>query len=748
MNVRTWLRKLGTMTATELTTRLAARAYRIYERRAVQTGVHPRHADAVVSTGPFLPSLRDLSETRHILRSRYGRETEASITRADAVLGGEVMLFGRACRVGDSIDWHLDPISGGRWPLVYHADVPIGDKRHAPGDAKHVWELNRQQFLIDLGKAWLVTGRDEYAARLQMFVRSWVEANPYGVGVNWSGPLEVAYRSLSWLWAYHLTREHLEGDRATSNLWLRSLLDHGRFLYRHLELFESPFNHLVGEASTLYILGIVFGTCAEAAEWRQRGRAILESRLAHQFYADGGSVEQAVVYHHATLGFYLLAALAGRMQGEEFRGEVWSAIERAIDHSMHLMQPDGRQPAIGDNDDARPLAFDAHDNWDFRYVQAAGAVLFHRQDFKWSAAGFAEDAFWLLGAEGLRKFDAMAGGTPPHASCALRESGYAVLRSGWGAREDYVCFDCGEQAGGLRHDDIPSAAHGHADALAVVAHLGGRPVLVDAGFYAYDGERQWERYFRETAAHNTVRVDRRDQAEHLEKMAWTHVPRVRLAECHVADSQGWAVASHDGYTRLPGGVVHRRTVWLRPRGYVIIHDELVGSGSHFAEVTFQFDEDLEADMYGDGLRLSNRCSMTWCGTSPIDAVVHRGGAGPDEGWIAPRLGTRTPAARLLLSATFSTELRLLTVVTDDECWAKAIPPSLTPECELVRHVTSSRYEDVIMAPAGRPVTAGHYQTDGCLAVWRFENERLIEATQVGGSFIRPTPVDATPAIVS
>ncbi len=93
-----------------------------------------------------------------------------------------------------------------------------------------------------------------------------------------------------------------------------------------------------------------------------------------------------------------------------------------------------------------------------------------------------------------------------------------------------MCFDCGEQAAGLRHDDVPSAAHGHADCLSVVVGLGGREVLVDPGFFCYNGDPAWEVHFRKTAAHNTVVVDGRDQAQHVSKMAWTRTYPNRV--CH------------------------------------------------------------------------------------------------------------------------------------------------------------------------------------------------------------------------
>jgi hypothetical protein len=747
MNAATRLRKLRTMSGIELRTRLASAAYRVYERRALRnTGRRnrtPIFADrngascASIAAPRFLASVEDLTATRAVLDAHYQRGLRVSVDRADRMLRGEFMLFGQQRQLGEVVDWHADPVAGGRWPLLYHADVPIGDRTKVPGDAKDIWELNRQQFLMDLAKAWLATGRPEYVAKVRQLVLSWIEANPYGRGVNWSGPLEVGYRALSWLWAYLVTSDHPMPD-STRNAWLAGFHDHGRFLFRHLELYESPYNHLIGESSVLYLLGVSFPEFRDAARWRERGRQILERRLPEQFYADGGSVEQATVYHHATLGFYLLAAIVARRNQQDLSPSIWSAIERAIEYSMHLTQPDGRLPALGDNDDARPLAFDVQDNWDYRHFLAIGAVLFDRPDFKAIAGRMHEDAFWLLGPEGLTAFSAVTNVAAQQTSHLLPASGYAVLRNERAGGSDYICFDVGEQAGGLRTDEVPSAAHGHADALAVVAFLGGDPILVDAGFYTYDGDRSWERHFRETAAHNTVRVDRLEQSRHLEKMSWSSVPTVTLDGFRSDSSGAWAVASHDGYVRS-SAVRHRRTVWLRPHGYLIIYDELIGRGDHIAEVIFQFDACRAAALDDGRLAIDQRFVLTCSATSKIDPTLQRGAPPADGGWIAPRLGTRRPAARFTLTSTFSDTLRILTTIVDCERWPRVRALCEPEESSLAHELSNGASSDLVGGSNGTGVSAGGRHSDASVAVWHEERGVLVEAARIGGTFITSGP---------
>jgi hypothetical protein len=681
------LTKLRTMSLAEIGSRMGDHLCIAWERQQVrrrrdpETALRERLVPALThgsdwraallsasrSQPPGLfPSLRQQPALAAMLTSEFPAGTARAVLRARRAVNHEVDLFGRAWALGDPIDWHRAPGHDASWPLEYYADLELAGHEGTRGDVKEVWELNRHQFLIDLAKAWLLERDQAYLDAIRRIVTSWIATNPVGMGVNWAGPLEVAYRALSWTWAYGLVRDSL--DDATHLAWLGSFGDHGRFLHRHLELYSSPYNHLIGEAAVLYMLGVLFPQFRAADRWRQKGRRILESRLSMQFYQDGGSAEQATVYHHATLGYALLAALAGRFAGEEFAPHVWLTLERATAFSMLMTQPDGRQAAWGDNDDAWPVLFDRTDGWDYRHFLSTGAVLFGRGDFKLVAGRAFEETAWLLGPEAVAQFSAIPTRQPDRTSAVLPSSGYVQLRTDWTADADYASFDCGEQAGGLRTDGVPSSAHGHADCLSVLAGFGGEPVLVDGGYYAYNVERPWERFFRETAAHNTVCVDNRDQAVHLEKLTWTHVPVATREAVGLSGDSLWACASHDGYARTTDGIVHRRTVWLR-RGYVVIADELEGRGSHAADVVFQFAPTLLATLHNRWLGAGERYQLHWISTASCAPALYRGGQHPHEGWVAPALFSRVAASRLALTLRFSDPgAVVLSVLIDGARW--------------------------------------------------------------------------------
>ena len=56
----------------------------------------------------------------------------------------------------------------------------------------------------------------------------------------------------------------------------------------------------------------------------------------------------------------------------------------------------------------------------------------------------------------------------------------------------------------------PLHAHGHLDAASFWLSVAGYEIFIDPGTYLYHSGGEWRRYFRSTAAHNTVRIDGKD----------------------------------------------------------------------------------------------------------------------------------------------------------------------------------------------------------------------------------------------
>jgi uncharacterized heparinase superfamily protein len=73
------------------------------------------------------------------------------------------------------------------------------------------------------------------------------------------------------------------------------------------------------------------------------------------------------------------------------------------------------------------------------------------------------------------------------------------------------------------------AAHGHADALSLWASLDGKPLLIDAGTYAYHEDPAWRDHFRSTPAHNTLTLDGKNQSEIHGPFLWGRKAQLALS---------------------------------------------------------------------------------------------------------------------------------------------------------------------------------------------------------------------------
>lgn len=147
---------------------------------------------------------------------------------------------------------------------------------------------------------------------------------------------------------------------------------------------------------------------------------------------------------------------------------------------------------------------------------------------------------------------------------ALPDSGYVRLQN------EKAVVICDAAPTGL--DYLPG--HAHADTLSFELSLNGHRVLVNGGTSTYElgAERQRQ---RGTAAHNTIVVDGQDSSE-----VWGGfrvARRARTFGVNWGEEKGsvWLEASHDGYLRLAGRVIHLRR-WVLGADGLLIEDRLKG----------------------------------------------------------------------------------------------------------------------------------------------------------------------------
>jgi uncharacterized heparinase superfamily protein len=136
--------------------------------------------------------------------------------------------------------------------------------------------------------------------------------------------------------------------------------------------------------------------------------------------------------------------------------------------------------------------------------------------------------------------------------------------------------------GSVGPDHLPG--HAHAGTLSFELSVGAARAVVNGGVSVYgtSAERQRQRGSR---AHSTLVIDGQDSSE-----VWAGFRVARRARVvGTGDVSGDGLlrfwAAHDGYRRLSGSPLHKRTWSLGPDGLSVV-DEVTGAGSHRLEIVF------------------------------------------------------------------------------------------------------------------------------------------------------------------
>lgn len=598
-------------------------------------------------------------------------QRERSLAHADQLMRHRFSMFGRNdVDLGSPIRWNREPNAGIDTPFRPALSIDYRDYQET-GDCKWVWEANRHQHLVVLARAYRATGDVRYAHEVARQMLSWVEQCPYGYGMNWRSPLELAIRLINWVWAIELIRPSGAITNEFDARVVPSVYRHVWDISRNHSRFSSANNHLIGEAAGVYIASRYFKWLKNADRWQQQAKEILEREIERQTYGDGGHKEQASGYHLFVTEFFLLAGLTGRNCGDDFSGNYRKRLESMFEYIGALLEG-GSWPMLGDADDG--YVIDLGDRGDSaRALLSVGAELFDRQDFRGLAGGASEPCLWLLGVSSGRSDDAISAKVQRAVrirSRALVDSGQYLLQRGELGKSDCasVMMDCGP----LGFESI--AAHGHADALSVTLRIGGRDVLVDPGTFDYFTYGPWRDYFRGTAAHNTVLVDGQDQSLMLGSFLWGRQAVSRCVDWRPTDRGGVVVGEHDGYSQLPDPVMHRRTVIFEDESdAIIIRDELRARGEHEIVINWHFAEQCQVVA-----RNRDRYEVDFGGgvvhfemPGGFDHDMPCGSENPIGGWVSRGYHQKSPAPTLRLrtmirgSRTFETRIQLPQIASRD-----------------------------------------------------------------------------------
>lgn len=677
----------------------------------------------------FAPNEGGATKRAALLRAHLPREADAIIREADDICGHQFRLLGyEKLDYGAIIDWHSDPVHGKQSPLRPWFQIDFLDFRLV-GDHKIIWELNRHQQLVTLAKAWLLTGNLAYATEIAAQFYSWQKANPYPLGINWASTLEVAFRSVSWLWVRGLLAGCQDLPSSFDTDLLLALQTHGRYIERHLSTYFSPNTHLLGEAVALFLIGTLCPEIGTAKRWQNKGWRIATEESKRQVRSDGVYFEQALYYHVYALDFFLHARILPGGNQVAVPQQFDDVVKKMLDFIQAVSEA-GPPEGFGDDDGGR--VFNPRRNRVEHMTDPliVGAILYDSD--KYAAGALTEEAIWLFGEKAIQISRKPA--YAANASSKAFEAGGIYLMNDNQPCPQQLMIDAGPQGTG-------NGGHGHADALSIRLSVDGCRFLIDPGACCYVSDGDDRDWFRGTAAHNTLRVDGLDQAVPAGPFAWSLMPKVKAEIWLKGQTFDFFVASHDGYSRLVDPVLHRRFVFHLKGGLWLVRDVAEGKRSHLLETLWHFAPDVKVTEEGGvilakstrgapgrcaSLALLTACSSAW--TTEISGSFVSPAYGCKQGAPLVRVGAEVSlpedCGMLLLPMANNSEAGTFTI----------LGKSSASTVRGYRYQTTDSTEFMFFASENTPWSCGPWASDAKVLYCKLQGGHFAHVIMVSGSF--------------
>lgn len=543
---------------------------------------------------------------------------------------------------GQNIDWHVDPVTGSRYPNGLFSVRPDPQV-----DGRFRTELNLHRHLAVLARAWLVTRNRKYGKELITQLLDWLQKTPPVNDTFLNDGLELTARVVLWTHCLFLLEEFFIEENQYLAI-LQRIETYGTLIEKNYNAARVGNNHQVAEAFGLFFLGLLYPEFKSAKRWLNKGLHFLYTNLEEQFLPGGVHAEQSTTYHLFVLQCYQLALLLCCNNELKVESKLQRRVEEATEYILHLQKPNHKLPLLG-NTGFKLFCPEGSGHFEAETFLAIGAVLFQNHQLMVGVAALTEETFWFVGKKGLCLLDGCRADMYPATIKVLPEAGHVMVRSGWDSSAQYVHFDFGPQ--GLGQE----AGHGHDDALSVEFTALREDFLVDPGTYTYVRSNPLRHHLASARAHNTVLVDGRGAAiAGIGSFGWLKTVDAELTEQGACGKVSWFTASHQGYSSDRESIIVERSLLIVQDEYMVIVDRVVGRGKHSVETLFQFHPEIKViftNQFAEAWGSKARLRMSFVSSAPTQVSLHRGEDRIQPAWYAEIYGQAQPTLALRAFAT-------------------------------------------------------------------------------------------------
>jgi Heparinase II/III-like protein/Heparinase II/III N-terminus len=395
----------------------------------------------------------------------------------------------------NNIEWKRDYKTGYLWKDVSYQRLNVYNKP-LDVDVKTVWDLNRMHHLVRLAQAWVITGEEKYIKRILCDVKTWIDDNPVGYGVNWANAMEVAIRASNIAVAYYLIKESLIITDDFKNKIYFLMESHGKYIFNNLEWFPGKNgNHYLADLCGLIYISVLFPNIKNSRKWFSFAIKELEKEIILQVLPDGANFEASISYHKLVLEM-LMFTYALLISNNYFVPRVIEdKIKAMVKFTEGYIKGDGNAPQIGDNDSGHFLMLFPRSSLDHSYLIDIASILFD-DCLPFGKGNRYKEVFWIN-----PKKDIFFEVKRNEKSVAFKETGIYVMKG----KNIYCAISCGSV--GQRGN----GGHSHNDKLSIELSIDDKDFIVDPGTYVYTSNIDWRNYFRSTAVHNTLTINNSEQ---------------------------------------------------------------------------------------------------------------------------------------------------------------------------------------------------------------------------------------------
>ena len=405
---------------------------------------------------------------------------------------------------------------------------------------------------------WRVTGEQRFLTEAITRGNQLAALNPYGPTSYGNADQETRLIAL----ALAKGVDFLAGDvnPTTRTAWLKSITDRTTVIYAAFNtsdggIAQFPYDShgAVAQGYLALISTLTLGDIPAASAWFDYSfRA-----YCHSIYSwsgpEGGFANGTSYGQHMALTSLSMWQALSAASGVNLFTKPWS--DGFLSTFMHFQPPGATTHVFGDEHEQRPVQ-----------TELKGfASRFATPNAAWYVQNLIgdEDALTLLQAPWPLPVASAPMSAPPPNAAMYQSVGWVAMHSSMADRARTSVY--------FKSSPYGSFNHSHADQNGIVVSSGGRPLLIETGWYDWYGSPLWNDWYRTTKAHNALTFDggKGQSVDGFDKQLSRNGKITAFATSAALDyTEGDATAAYDGLLTSA-----KRQIWyLRGQDAIVVRD--------------------------------------------------------------------------------------------------------------------------------------------------------------------------------